>query len=185
MSVKKYFLDENNAVLLIIDVQERLVPAMPKKELVIKNSLHLIELATMMNIPIIVTEQYPKGLGKTVSEIQSALPQYQPIEKKTFCCCREPEFQHRLQTLSGRTLIVAGMETHICVLQTVLSLLDQGLVTHVVQDAACSRSEENEKTGIEFMRDAGAVITCTETVLFQFLKTAGTEAFKKISQRIK
>jgi len=132
-----------------------------------------------------VTEQYPKGLGRTVPELQSAIPEYKPIEKVAFNCCNEPAFLSEIKRTGRKKVIVTGMETHVCVLQTTVSLLKDGFIPHVVQDAVCSRTEENWKTGIEFMRDAGAVITCTETALFQLLKVAGTEEFKKISQRIK
>lgn len=185
MTVDKFILDKEDAVLLIVDIQERLATVMKEREKVLKNCLHLIELVKMIHVPIIVTEQYPKGLGRTVPELRSMVPGYKPIEKTAFNCCGEPAFLAELRKIVKKKIIVVGMETHVCVLQTVTSLLEAGFVTHVVQDAVCSRSEENWKTGIEFMRDAGAVVTCTETVLFQLLKVAGTEEFKKISQRIK
>jgi nicotinamidase-related amidase len=185
MVLEKYFLDKEDAALLIIDVQERLAPAMKQGDRVIKNCQHLIELAKMIDIPIILTEQYPKGLGRTVPELQSVLPQYKPTEKTAFNCCGEPACLAQIRNLGRKKIIVIGMETHVCVLQTVTSLLKGGFIPHVVQDAVCSRTEENWKMGIEFMRDAGAVISGTETVLFQLLKVAGTEEFKKISQRIK
>jgi nicotinamidase-related amidase len=183
--LENYFLDKEDAALLIIDIQERLAPAMKEKDKVVKNCQHLIELAKMINIPILVTEQYPKGLGRTVPELQSVLPLYKPVEKTAFNCCGEPAFLAQLRTMNRKKIIVTGMETHVCVLQTVTSLLKGGFIPHVVQDAVCSRTEENWNMGIAFMRDAGAVITGTETVLFQLLKVAGTEEFKKISQRIK
>ncbi len=181
----KFTLDKNDAVLLIIDIQDKLAAMMKYKDQMVKNSLHLIELAKMQNIPVVVTEQYPKGLGRTVPEIRAALPSYKPIEKVAFNCCGEPAFLTEVKRLGKKKVIVTGMETHICVLQTSLGLLQEGLDVHLVQDAVCSRTKENWKTGVEFMRSAGAVVTCTETVLFQLLKVAGTEEFKKISQRIK
>lgn len=185
MTVDNFMLNKEDAVLLIIDIQERLVPAMKEKDTVVKNCQHLIELAKMYNIPVIVTEQYPKGLGKTVPELQSALAEYKPIEKSSFGCCGEPAFMTEIKKIGRKKVIVTGMETHVCVLQTVMGLLKDGFVPHLVKDAVCSRNEENRNVGIEFMRDAGAVVTCTETVLFQLLKAAGSEEFKKISQRIK
>lgn len=181
----KFFLDKDNAALVIIDIQDRLAVTMKTKEEVINNCLHLIELSKMINMPIIVTEQYPKGLGQTVKEIREALPAYKPIEKLTFSCCEEPAFMNEIRHLKKRNIILAGMETHICVLQTCVGLLKEGFKVHLVQDGACSRAKKNWKTGVEFMRDAGAVITCTETVLFQLLKIAGTEEFKAVSKRIK
>lgn len=183
--MNKYFLDREDAVLLIVDIQERLAAVMKERDKVVKNCVHLIELSKMINIPVVLTEQYPKGLGKTVPEIQSALPAYRPIEKVAFNCCGEQAFTAEIRKLNRKKLILTGMETHICVLQTATGLLQNGFTVHVVQDAVCSRTEENWRTGIEFMRDAGAAITCTETVLFQLLKVAGTEEFRKMSQRIK
>jgi nicotinamidase-related amidase len=185
MALESFQLDKEEALVLIIDIQERLAPAMKEKDKVVKNCQHLIELAKMYNIPVVMTEQYPKGLGKTIPEIQSLLPDYKPIEKSSFSCCGQSSFPAEIKKTGRKKIIITGMETHVCVLQTVIDLMKHGLAPHVVQDGVCSRSDENWKTGIEFMRDAGAVITCTETVLFQLLKGSGTEEFKKISQRIK
>ena len=185
MAVDKYILDRNNAVLLIIDIQERLAVVMDKREMVVRNTLHLVELAKMLNLPIVVTEQYPKGLGRTLPEITAALPAYLPIEKVSFNCCGEASFNEQVRRLGKKKIIVTGMETHICVLQTCLGLLQEGFDVHLVTDAVCSRTKANWRAGLEFIRDAGGVVTCTETVLFQLLGVAGTNEFKVISQRIK
>ena len=185
MALDNYILNREDAVLLIVDIQEKLAAVMKDRDEVVRNNLHLIELAKMLGMSVMVTEQYPKGLGTTVPEIRDALPRYQPIEKMTFDCCGQPAFLGTLKSHAKKTVILTGMETHICVLQTCLGLLQGGINVHVVQDAVCSRTGENWNTGIEFMRDAGAVVTCTETVLFQLLKEAGTEEFKAISKRIK
>lgn len=185
MTANKYVLDKENAVLLIVDIQERLAAVMAEKDRVVKNCLHLIAAAKMLNVPIVVTEQYPKGLGRTVPELLAALPGNIPVEKVAFNCCGEPAFLTELDALGNRTVIMTGMETHICVLQTTVGLLQRGRTVHVAADAVCSRTGENRATGLAFMRDAGAVVTCTETALFQLLKVAGTEEFKQISQRIK
>ncbi len=183
--MEKFFLDKNNTALVIIDIQERLAAVMKMKDAVVSNCLHLIELAKMLDIPIVLTEQYPKGIGQTVEPIRKALPEYRPIEKLTFSCCDEPSFPDAIRKLNKKNLVVTGMETHICILQTSISFLRQGFNVHLVKDAVCSRTKENWKVACEFMRDAGAVITCTETVLFQLLQIAGTEEFKAISKRIK
>ena len=183
--MEKFFLDKNNTALVIIDIQERLAAVMKMKDAVVNNCLHLIELAKMLDIPIVLTEQYPKGIGQTEEPIRKALPEYRPIEKLTFSCCEEPSFPDAIRKLNKKTLIVTGMETHICILQTSIGLLREGFNVHLVKDAVCSRTKENWKIACEFMRDAGAVITCTETVLFQLLQIAGTEEFKTISKRIK
>jgi len=181
----KFFLDRNNTALIVIDIQDRLAVTMKVKDTVIQNCLHLIELAKLFDVPVIVTEQYPKGLGHTVEEIRNALPVYQPVEKMTFSCCEEDNFLQTIMGIEKKQIILLGMETHVCVLQTCLGLLREGYSVHVVKDAVCSRTKENWKTGIAFMRDAGAVITSAEIVLFQLLKIAGTEEFKTIVKRIK
>lgn len=183
--MEKFFIDRENAALVIVDVQERLAVAMRAREPVVANCLHLIELAKLQDMPVVVTEQYPKGLGPTVQEIRNAVPSYQPLEKLTFSCCGDLKFNEAIKQLNRKDLILVGMETHVCVLQTCLGLLKDGYNVHLVRDAVCSRSKGNWKTAVEFMRDAGAVITCTETVLFQILKIAGTEEFRSISKRIK
>lgn len=185
MTLDKFFLDKEDTVLLIVDIQEKLAAVMTEKDKVVRNNLHLIELAKMINMPVMVTEQYPKGLGPTVADIKNALPFYRPVEKMTFDCCGQPPFLEELKEHNKRNVVLTGMETHICVLQTCIGLLKGGINVHIVQDAVCSRTRENWKTGVEFMREAGAVVTSTETALFQLLKVAGTEEFKKISQRIK
>ena len=185
MTLDKFFLDKEDTVLLVVDIQEKLAVVMMEKDKVVGNNLHLIELAKMINMPVMVTEQYPKGLGPTVAEVRNALPFYRPVEKMTFDCCGQPPFLEELKEHNKRNIVLTGMETHICVLQTCIGLLKGGINVHIVQDAVCSRTKENWKTGVEFMREAGAVVTSTETVLFQLLKVAGTEEFKKISQRIK
>lgn len=183
--MEKFFLDKNDSAIVIVDIQERLAAVMDKRQKVITNCLHLIDAAKILNIPVILTEQYPKGLGPTVSEIREFLPSYEPIEKLTFSCCREPVFMNSVAASGKKKIILAGMETHVCVLQTSLGLIRVGYAVHAVSDAICSRSNDNFHSGIEFMRDAGAVITCTETVLFQLLEKAGTAEFSVISKRIK
>lgn len=183
----KFTLKRDDSLLVIVDIQERLAVAMSEKERekVITNTLHLIEAAKLLAVPLIITEQYPKGLGTTVPEVRNAVQSYAPIEKITFSCCGEQFFMEALQEISRKQIILVGMETHVCVLQTCIDLLVEGYDLHVVSDAICSRTKQNYMTALEYMRDAGAVITCTETVLFQLLMKAGTEEFKAISKRIK
>ncbi len=185
MTLDKFQLNTEDTILLIVDIQEKLAVVMKERDKIVRNNLHLIELAKMLSMPVMVTEQYPKGLGPTVAEIREALPAYRPVEKMTFDCCGQPTFLDELKEHHKNRVVLTGMETHICVLQTCIGLLRGGINVHLVQDAVCSRTKENWKTGVEFMREAGAVVTSTETVLFQLLKVAGTEEFKKISKRIK
>ncbi|MFH0788039.1 MAG: hydrolase [Pseudomonadota bacterium] len=181
----KFFINEQDTALFIIDIQDKLAAAMRHKGQVVNNTLHLIELAKLLQIPILATEQYPKGLGPTLAEIREALPVYAPFEKGSFDCCQEAGFLDKVAALGRKKLLLTGMETHICVLQTGLGLMKAGYVVQVIQDAVCSRTKNNFATGISILDRAGAVITGTETVLFQLLQKAGTEAFKAISKRIK
>ncbi|MFQ3573933.1 MAG: hydrolase [Thermodesulfovibrionales bacterium] len=183
--MQKYIINKENSALMIIDIQERLANVMKHRDEVIKNTLHLIDLSKLYDIPIIVTEQYPKGLGKTVPEITQRLNNYTALEKITFDCCLDDEIKKTILSLNKTHLIITGMETHICVLQTTLSLLQMGYHCHLVCDAVCSRTKQNWKTGLSLMDKAGAVITSTEIVLFQILQRAGTEEFKTISKKIK
>jgi hypothetical protein len=183
--MKDSCLSRDEVVLVIVDIQERLAVVMSERRRVTDNCLHLIEIAKLLDIPIVLNEQYPKGLGPTVSEIRNVLPVYEPVEKMAFSCCGQPAVLEKLSGLRRRKAILCGMETHVCVLQSCIDLIRKGYAVHVVSDAMCSRTGENHGTGIEFMRDTGAVITCTETVLFQLLEKAGTEEFRIISKRIK
>ncbi|MDA8156522.1 MAG: isochorismatase family protein [Actinomycetota bacterium] len=175
----------SESVLIVVDVQEKLAAVMEEgvKEKTVLNIVRLIEGANILSVPVIITEQYPKGLGSTASPVKKALPLVSPVEKITFDCCGEPAF---LAALSGRKkIILTGMEAHICVLQTCLGLLERGFYVHAVANACCSRKKEDYKTGIDFMRNAGAVITTAETVLFQLAGRAGTDEFRAISKLIK
>ena len=181
----RFFLKAEEAGLIIIDIQERLAASMKHKDQVVANTLHLIETAKLLQIPILLTEQYPKGLGPTLPEVQSVLPAYVPFEKLSFDCCREDNFLEKVAALGRKKWLITGMEAHICVLQTCLGLMRAGYTVQVVQDGICSRSKSNFKTGVALMDRAGAVLTCTEIVLFQLLQKAGSEVFKVISKRIK
>ncbi len=183
--MEKYFLNKDDTVIVIVDIQERLAAVMSERKKVVDNCLHLIEAAKLLRLPVILNEQYPKGLGHTVGEIINALPDIDPIEKIAFSCCGQAAFFDRLSALGRKKIVLCGMETHVCVLQSCLDLIKAGYAVHVVSDAVCSRTKANFKTAIEFMRDAGSVITCTETVLFQLLERADTGEFRIISKLIK
>jgi nicotinamidase-related amidase len=183
--ITRYRLRRDELQLLIIDVQERLVAAMPEREEVVSNIGHLLALSKMFSIPVVATEQYPRGLGGTVTEIAESMPEMKPIDKIEFSCLDQSEVSRRLVAAGRRFVVIVGMEAHVCVLQTCLDLLARGYDVHIVRDAVCSRSVDDKENALEMMRDAGAVITTTETVLFQALGRAGTEEFKAISRRIK
>ncbi|MDW5563698.1 MAG: hydrolase [Methanomassiliicoccus sp.] len=183
--IGKYKLRKDDIQILIIDVQERLVAAMPERERVVANVSHLLALSTLFSVPVVVTEQYPRGLGPTIPEVASAISPMDPLEKLTFSCLDHCEVPQRLTASGRRTVVVVGMEAHVCVLQTCLDLLTAGYNVHVVRDAVCSRSAEDKANALDLLRDAGAVVTTTETVLFQVLGKAGTDEFKAISRRVK
>lgn len=187
MYLEKFFIHSDQAVLVIIDVQERLAKAMEEEvlETTLGNILKLVEVCSVLRMPVVVTEQYPKGLGSTVEELKSLIPSYQPIEKISFDACLEPIFMEILKQLNRKKIILTGMETHICVYQTTLSLLHQGYEVFIVKDAVCSRKRENHTTGLQLCILAGAIPVDTETLVFQLLKKAGTEEFKKISKLFK
>ncbi len=188
MSVKnKFMLEPGRAVLLVIDVQEKLCAAMDANVLaqLTRNTGILLESARELSVPVIITEQYVKGLGQTLPELRGKVPDAPCLEKLTFSCCGNDAFVEQLKE-SGRTqIIVTGMETHVCVLQTVIELLDAGFIVHVIKDAVMSRSNDNWQTAMEAMTQAGAVPTSTESVVFQLLKIAGTDSFRKLSKLVK
>jgi nicotinamidase-related amidase len=188
MSIKdKFFLDRDKAVLVVIDVQEKLCVAMDHKVLhkLTKNIGILLESAAELGVPVLVTEQYVKGLGATLAELKEKAAAAPCYEKMAFSCCGSSEFVEKLKA-SGRTqVIVTGMETHVCVLQTVIELRDAGFEVHLVKDAVMSRSKQNWLTAVEAMTLAGAVPTSTESVVFQLLKVAGTDEFKKLSKLVR
>ncbi|WP_088228239.1 isochorismatase family protein [Desulfosporosinus sp. FKB] len=182
--MEKYCLNGEEAVLMAIDIQERLVPSMKYGEKVIQNTNILISIMKKIGAPIIATEQYPKGLGKTVSDISSNLDGSSTFEKSTFSGCTS-EVTSALQGLGRKKIIITGMETHVCVFQTVRDLLSQGYQVFVASDAVCSRTKENYRNGLSLMSDMGAVISNTETLLFDILKQSGTPLFKELSKLIK
>jgi len=188
MSVKdRFFLERDKAVLVVIDVQEKLCLAMDDKILhrLTRNISTLLETAQELEIPVLITEQYVKGLGATLPELKEKATGAGYFEKMAFSCCGSTEFMDKLAGTGRTQIIVTGMETHVCVLQTVIELRDAGFEVHVVTDAVMSRSKRNWQIASEAMTLTGAVPTSTESVLFQLLKVAGTDAFKKLSKLVR
>lgn len=172
--------------LVVIDIQEKLLPPIFEKERLVRNSQLLIRLANILSLPVIATTQYSKGLGQTVPEIASLLPDVQPLDKLEFGCFGNSDFCSRISRLSGRgTLLLCGMEAHICVLQTALGALNQGHIVHVAADAVSSRTKLNWKLGLQRMRDAGAVISSTEMMIYELLGRSGSPEFKEILKYLK
>lgn len=182
--MNKYVLKKEEAVLFVTDIQEKLIPSMKYGEQVIHNTNTLITIARKLGIPIVVTEQYPKGLGKTVSELSDNLHGSSISEKVTFSGCTR-EVTSALEGLERKKIIISGMETHVCVFQTVRDLLSLEYEVFVVSDAVCSRTKENYLNGLSLMSSMGAVITNTETVFFDLIKEAGTPLFRELSKLIK
>lgn len=178
-------LKKDDTVLVIIDIQENLWNAMYNKDEIERNAGTLVELAIKAEIPILLTTQYKKGIGPTIKSLNEKLIDVEETEKLCFNCFDSEQFKDRALSLGRKTLLIAGMETHICILQTALSALDQGFIVHIVADATGSRTEKNHHIGLERMRDAGSVVTSTETAVFEIIKEAGTPLFKEMLRIIK
>ena len=173
-----------STALLVIDIQERLMPVIFENGRIFDNVNKLLRGAEILGLEAIVTEQYPKGLGHTCKEVQ--LPEAPNIiEKVCFSCLQSDPVNDQLKLTNRKSLILSGVEAHICVLKTALDALQAGYEVHVVADAVSSRTAENKHLAVERMRQAGAFITSTEMILFMLLDKAGTDEFKGISKLIK
>jgi len=175
-------LKAEDCALLVIDIQEKLLPPIFHREQLLKNSQLLIRSAGVLKVPVLMSTQYTKRLGPIVPEISSLLPQTQPIDKQMFSCLGSDVFCSALKRLAGtrNTVLLCGMETHICVMQTALEALREGYIVHVASDAVSSRTESNWKIGLERMRAAGAVLSSTEMMIYELLGSADTAAFKEL-----
>lgn len=179
-------LEAEQCALIVIDIQEKLLPPIFNKDQLIKNAQLLTRLAGILRIPTITTTQYAKGLGDTVPELRSLVPAG-GIDKQVFSCFGSDVFCSMLKRLPGRrnTLLLCGMESHICVAQTALNALREGYLVHVASDAVSSRSEWNWKIGLERMRAAGAVISSTEMMIYELLRSSDTATFKQMLPHLK
>jgi nicotinamidase-related amidase len=185
MYIEKYLVTRVNTILVVIDVQEKFVTHINDYGTVGKNIGILIKGAKRLGIPILVTEQYPKGLGRTAEDLAELIEKFNPIEKDMFSCFREPKFKDVLKKAVKSHIVITGIESHVCVLQTVLDLIKDGYSVVVVSDAVGSRSKENKDTALTLMREAGAVITSTESIIFQWLEKSGTPEFKEVQALVK
>ena len=177
-------LDIKSCCLLIIDLQERLLPHIFNKEKIKHNSNKLVELFIELNVPIIYTEQYPKGLGHTLKLMMPFLSEAKFVEKNVFACTEEPIFL-RCLIKTRPQIFLMGMEAHICILQTALDLIKSGKDVFIIEDAVVSRNILNKQNALNRLRDAGCIITNTESIIFEWLKTSENETFKKIAPLIK
>jgi nicotinamidase-related amidase len=174
-------------VLVVVDVQERLFNAMDaeRRDDMVANVKILVSAARRLYVPVLVTEQYPKGLGRTLPELRSLLGDTPPFEKTAFSCCGADGFMDRIGTLGADHVILTGIEAHVCVLLTALDLLTRGLRVSIVADAVCSRRPANLEIGLGQARQASAVVTATETVVFQLLGGADSDAFRELSKLLR
>jgi nicotinamidase-related amidase len=174
-----------DTLLLVIDIQGKLATSVYQSDSVVKNVSKLIRTCKLLGVPVICTEQYPKGLGGTVDELKELIGDEPPYEKLSFSCCGNNEFIKRLRSLGRNDILVVGMETHVCVYQTCVELLEFGYNVHLVTDAVSSRSEENRSLGIRCIERAGAALTSTEMAIFELLRIAEGDTFKAISKIVK
>lgn len=173
------------SILILVDVQEKLAAAMHGREGLVENTVKLIKGAGILGIPILYTEQNPKGLGLTLPEVGELLGHSKPITKLSFSCCGEPSFLDALNKLGRSQAIVAGIECHVCVYQTVADLVQMGYQVQVVADAVSSRTLENKIVGLDRCKHSGASVTSAETVLFELLKKAEGDKFKQMLKVVK
>jgi nicotinamidase-related amidase len=172
--------------LAVIDIQEKLLPSIWEKERMVRNSQLLVRMAKLMELPVLVSTQYAKGLGPTIPEISSLLPDVNAIEKLEFGCFGNGDYCSAVSKLAkSNTLLLCGMETHICVMQTALGALNRDMNVHVAADAVSSRTELNWKLGLNRMQAAGAVISSTEMMVYELMGKSGTAVFKEMLKWIK
>ncbi|HPE74974.1 MAG TPA: hydrolase [Draconibacterium sp.] len=176
---------KENTVGLIIDMQEKLFPAMFEKEQLLKNTLILLQGLNVLKVPLIVTQQYTKGLGETIPEISSAIPEFNYLEKRHFSCFDEPKVTEELKRLDAGNIIVCGIESHVCVLQTAVDLKEAGLNPIVVIDCVSSRTKENLELAKERFRLEGILMVSYESILFELTRSSADPAFRAISGLVK
>lgn len=181
-------LQRSEALLVVIDLQEKLMPVIDGAEALARNVERLIRGFKILDVPVLVTEQYVKGLGSTIEPLRRALEEtsgYVPVEKACFSSYGSAEFETALRNTRRKQVVVCGVETHVCVYQTVMDLLGGGYEVSIVADAVSSRAPENRDVAIRRMTAEGAQLTSTEMCLFELLGTSGTEEFRAISKLVK
>ncbi len=183
MGMRKVTRDE--AVLVLVDMQERLADVMEHRDAVVGASLLLARAATILGIPVMVTRQYPRGLGDTVPELLEVVGDVEPVDKVTFSCLEEPAFRERLVSLGRRQVILAGMEAHICITQSALALLSHGFDAVVAADAVCSRRDSDRDLALARLRAEGVVVAPSESVIYEALGCAGTPEFRAVLEAVK
>jgi nicotinamidase-related amidase len=186
MTKAQSLLQPQRCALLVVDLQQKLLPAIHERDRVLRSSLLLLRLAETLGLPVVLTTQYAKGLGPTVPEVLALVPEVVPLDKVSFDCFGDAGIRARLGQLEGRDqLLVCGMETHICVAQTVLSALAEGYQAHVVTDAVGSRTEASRQVGLGRMQQAGAVVSSAEMAIYELLGRSDIPAFKTMLPHLK
>lgn len=185
MDLTKYQLNAADSVVFLIDMQEKLLATIPDREPLTKNVEILLKAARLLDLPIIWSEQYPRGLGATVEPLADLLKVDNGAEKLDFSAMRETSLVDKLNETSRKTVLLPGIETHVCVMQTALDLLQDGFSVFVPSDCVSSRTADNKRIGLSIMQEAGAVITSMETAVFQMFGRAGGDAFKNFSKLIR
>lgn len=181
MSAPNWILQQERVLLLVVDLQQKLMPAIFERERVQRNAVLLLRLAETLQLPAVLTTQYAAGLGPTVPEVLAAAPGHEPVDKTSFGCFGSAEFLERLNGHQGRDqLLVAGVESHVCVTQTVLAALGRGFQVHVAADATSSRREADWRLGLRRMEHAGAVVSSAEMATYELLGRADTPEFKRL-----
>ena len=172
----------DKSCMLVVDIQEKLAPAIFEKETLIKNSKWLIEIASILNVPIITSEQYPQGIGHTIEELKSILPSDQTMEKMHFSCMAEPSCKKIITDQGFQQIVIIGTESHVCVMQTAIELKQHAFDVYVVEDCVSSRNPADKACALERMRGCGIHIVTREMVAFEWMQKAGTESFRRISK---
>lgn len=180
-----YLLRKEDCLLVVVDIQTKLWEVMFEKEKLLSNVVKLIKAFRILEIFILYTEQYPLGMGKTKKEISELFSDLTPVEKLSFSCMGKDEFKNKVKSFNKKQIVICGIEAHICVLQTVLDLLNQNYIVYVPYDAVSSRREGNYKNALERMGKEGAIIGSVESAIFECLEVAGTKAFREILKIIK
>ncbi len=175
----------DDSVLVVIDPQEKLVRMIHNREEVVEATVRLIRFSAVFQLPVVLTEHYPQGLGYTVEEVKGALSEYNPVIKRVFSCFGVPEFEEALISTGRKRLVVAGIETHICVSQTVMDALQRGYQVHVVADATGTRKRYDHEIALERLRQAGAQVTTSEAFIYEVTCRADGEEFKKVLELVK
>jgi nicotinamidase-related amidase len=178
-------LSQENTILVLIDIQEKLLKVMWKKEELVLSLSKLTRAFKIMEIPILLTEQYPEGMGKTDKNISQLLDQIEPIEKLCFSCLGKDDFQAKIESFGKKQVVLAGIESHVCVLQTALDLLNKGYLVYVPYDGTSSRKESDYRNALQRMQKEGVVIGSIESAVFELLKVADSPAFRQILRIIK